>query len=565
MISCDVLASYLSISQIDSINHDVHLAFALLARRYNSQVPVNRLYPELIGMVFEHLREPTKLVDPNESLDQSVFAPYKPLIHVMTVCHRWHVIATEKASLWTDVDYSWNPAGSTCLLQRSGTAPIHLRVILEGAEDMVLFTDIMRANAPRLRHLDVCVIGAEKVRMVEQLLRNDMPLLQSLKLADEYYHKNGISRSALGSFPSLRGMMLMGFFMAVPDSDVRPFAKLTHLHISMLSEISLASITAFLDATPALEVLELHECTAVTLAELPTRTTTLAHLTNLTIRRMFTRVAEVLMPSLALPRAAVVCLWLDVDAASPLTDALLPNPQYWRDATRVRITEGPYSNLTIHLEAPTHPHRVALCLEFDGEGEGERQPLWPLPVPTLPTLPAVTAAHLSVFGRWRTALGQFSARFPALTTLIVEGPVQDQEAAEQMVDALRDVLGPGAESESPDVGAAEASRSARLKLKEVALVLPCVVPGLTARLAPALRRRKRDGVPVERLGTCIVPVHEPGEHQAPEAATGRDMGDALAEYVGAGRVEHEENAFWRWDEELWRQENEFWEVPGTWW
>ena len=264
------------------------------------------------------------------------------------------------------------------------------------------------------------------------------------------------------------------------------------------------------------------------------------------------------MPALLLPRAAVVCLSFDVDTVP--TDAILPQPSYWRGATHVRVEDDPQGGVLVELEGDGH--RLALSMEWNWS---ERQPLWPLPVPTLPTLPAVTAAHLSVFGRWRTALGQFSARFPALTTLIVEGPVQDQEAAEQMVDALRDVLGPGAESESPDVGAAEASRSARLKLKEVALVLPCVVPGLTARLAPALRRRKRDGVPVERLGTCIVPVHEPGEHQAPEAATGRDMGDALAEYVGAGRVEHEENAVWRWDEELWRQENEFWEVPGTWW
>ena len=511
-------------------------------------------------MVFKHLRAPTKVFDPNISLGKPVFDSYMPLIHAMMVCHKWYVVASEKASLWTGVDYSRGTAGPNCLLKRSGTTPIHLRVILKDTRrDMATFPETVRANASRLRQLDVCMTGPDTMRTVEVLLANDMPLLQSLKLADEFYNSDSLSlRKTPGRFPSLRGLMLKWFFW-LPAPEVGPFTKLTHLHLSMLS-IPLALVTTFLDATPALEVLGLDDCIAMTLTELPTHTTTLEYLTHLTISRMTTRIAEVLMPALVLPRAAVVCLWLEVK--TPPTDALLPQPQYWRDATRVRIDQARYGRLTVRVEAPQQ--RVALRLEYGSDGEAEDQPLWPFPFPTLAYLPSVTAAHLSVLGHWRTALRQFTACFPALVTLFVKGPVRDRAAAAGMVDALRDVLGPGAENDSSHVGAAAVSRFASLNLKEVSLVLPCAVPELTARFAPALRRRKRDGVPVERFGVCIVPVHEPGEHHAPEATMRRDMGDALAEYVEAGRVEHEEDAFWRWDEELWRQENEFWEVPRAW-
>ena len=69
-------------------------------------------------MVFNHLRAPTKVVDPNVSLGKPVFDLYKPLIHAMIVCHKWYVVASEKASLWTEVDYSRGTAGPNCLLKR---------------------------------------------------------------------------------------------------------------------------------------------------------------------------------------------------------------------------------------------------------------------------------------------------------------------------------------------------------------------------------------------------------------------------------------------------------------
>ncbi len=224
--------------------------------------------------------------------------------------------------------------------------------------------------------------------------------------------------------------------------------------------VPLFSLTALLDATPALEVLELNECASMNATGPPTKTTTLGHLTHLTIRRMATRVAAALMPALVLPRATVVCLSFAVNADAPPTDALLPQPQHWRAATRVRVDQRSYSgSLSIELEGDAH--RVALCLDYGPNEDWTALPLWPLAAPTLAQLPNVSAAHLSIYGSWKVALPRYVARVPAITTLVVEGRRGDEATAREMVDALRDLL------------LLQVNRCAGLK--EVALGLPCGV------------------------------------------------------------------------------------------
>ncbi|KAM5538599.1 hypothetical protein V8D89_007628 [Ganoderma adspersum] len=485
-------------------------------------------------MVFEHLRRSNQQVDP-ESLEHTPFDSYEPLIHTMMVCHKWYAVALEEASLWTDVDYSHGRAGPTCLLQRSGATPIHLRFVLKGStEDKQYLCDVVRTNAFRLYQLDLHLVDLDAIHAAGQLLEDDMPLLQRLNISNGFYRKPlTASRKTLGNFLSLRGMILLGFLW-LPAPGSGPLTKLTHLHMSVVSAIPVAEITALLGATPALEVLELHACFAVDPTKLPESTTTLERLTSLTVRRMFTRVAEVLMPALLLPRAAVVCLWFDVDTVP--TNAILPQPSYWRDATHVRVEDDPQGGILVELEGGGH--RLALSMEWH---PSERQPLWPLPVPTLFRFPDISTAHLIVSRSvWEAALPQFVARLPALVTLVVEAQTEDETVARQMAETLRDVL----QQQDPVLCPG---------LRELALISSCLVQGLTDCLAPALKKRKRDGRQVERLSTWIDKL-EIGV---------RDAGDALEEYVGSGEVEHVEGAFWPRNEELWRQENEFWEVSNV--
>ena len=241
------------------------------------------------------------------------------------------------------------------------------------------------------------------------------------------------------------------------------------------------------------------------------------------------------MPALLLPRAAVVCLSFDVDTVP--TDAILPQPSYWRGATHVRVEDDPQGGVLVELEGDGH--RLALSMEWNWS---ERQPLWPLPAPTLLRFPDICTAHLIVSRSvWHTAPSpQFVARFPALATLVVEAKTEDETVARQMAETLREVL----QREDPVLCSG---------LRELALISSCLVHGLTDCLAPALKKRKRDGRQIERLSTWI-DTEETGV---------RDAGDALQEYVGSGDVEHVEGAFWPRDEELWRQENEFWGVPNV--
>ena len=158
----------------------------------------------------------------------------------------------------------------------------------------------------------------------------------------------------------------------------------------------------------------------------------------------------------------------------------------------------------------------------------------------------VSSVHLCILD-W-TYLRQFVARIPALATLVVETRKVDMAIAGTMVEALRDVL----LQEDPVLCPC---------LREIALISSTAIQGLTDCLAPALEKRQRDGRQVERLRTWIDFDFEEDNAAEPTAS---DIGDALAEYVGAEEVGHERGAFWPRDEEVWRKGNEFWEVPKTW-
>ncbi|PIL22955.1 hypothetical protein GSI_15652 [Ganoderma sinense ZZ0214-1] len=527
---------------LDSIGRDVELTYALLARRYNSQVPVNRLPPELLGMVFERLREPARVFNPEVVLRTPLFDPFEPLVSAMMVCNKWYIVALERASLWTEVDYSCGLDDPSCPLEMSRMAPIYLRIELseEWEEE---FLALIRLNAARLRQLDLWTWDQGSLGNASRLLDFDTPLLRCLRISEKYPSETVTHVGSLGNHPSLRGMVLSRCIW-IPSGGVQPLTALTHLLVSSFPSVSVDEFVMLLDATPALEVLELDGCDDLYLRSIPTHTTTLAHLTHLTICRMSTEVAAVFMPALFLPNATSVCLSLDVDWDTPITDAVLPQPPFWQRATHVHVDDEEYESLSVELSDDTH--RLALLLlNYDMQDD---RASWPLPVPSPATLPHVSAAHLCLCD-WQL-LRTIAPCVPALATLYVETyeEYEDEADAERMVEALRDVL----LQEDPVLCP---------NLTEVALISSWKVPGLTQHLAPALRKRKRDGRQVERLRTWIR-VDEDGKLD-PEIVVG-DIGDALAEYVGAGKVEHEEGAFWRPDEERWRRENEFWVVPSKW-
>ena len=316
-------------------------------------------------MVFQHLRAPDKVFNPEEPREKPTFDSYKPLVHAMMVCHKWHVVGSEMASLWTDVDYSRDEDRPFCLLKRSGMTPIHLRLDVSVlGEDHTYLHEMVGANAFRLRQLDVSMSDTDTMSAVMQLLGNDMPVLRCLKMWHGSHRGNSVLRNVQGRFPSLRGMALINHLW-LPAPDVGPLTMLTHLYVSgMSSGTPIATFTMLLDAIPTLEVLDLHGCYfGVTLAELPTRPTTLQRLTHLTVRLMSTGTVEVLMSFLVLPRATTVYLWLtSVTDVPRITDAVLPRRSFLHDVTRVRISQHAdvHETLFVELEGVAHWLRLRL-------------------------------------------------------------------------------------------------------------------------------------------------------------------------------------------------------------
>nr|VWO96036.1 MATE efflux family protein DinF [Ganoderma boninense] len=491
-------------------------------------------------MVFEHLRAPAKVFNPGLGLNNSVFDSYKPLSSVMMVCHNWYIVALEKASLWTDVDYS---RGLAFPLEMSRRAPLHLRIQISADSKGFLLGEV-RLSAFRLRQLDLWACDKDSMAYATRLLGFNMPLLRCLRMSFEKYHGGDvISRTSSGNHPSLRGLVLNHFLWIPPESPgITLPTALTHLRISYFPDVSVAMLTRLLDATPALEVLELCQCDVLDLSEVPTHTTTLEHLTHLTLFCMRTAVAAIFMPALFLPRATSVGLSFEVN--TDIDDSVLPQPPSWHRATRVHVDDSEeYESLSIELEDDTH--RVALLLNYEAY---EDRSAWPLPVPTASQLARVTSAHVCLDDSGWQLLRPFMARVPSLATLDVETRAEDAAGAGRMAEALRDAL----LQEDPVLCPG---------LAEVALLSTCNVHGLTEHLAPALRKRKRDARQVERLRTWIYV----DEYSTSEPVTiGGDVGDALAEHVGTGKVEHEEGALWKRDEERWRRENEFWLVSEKW-
>ncbi|KAI0757725.1 hypothetical protein C8Q80DRAFT_1265590 [Daedaleopsis nitida] len=128
--------------------------------------PINRLYPEILAMIFANLRTPTRSND--------------VLVSAMLVCHRWYSVALDTVSLWTEVDVTYqakfNPKQ---LLARSKAAPIHLRLSIDKEErDMSMLHWIVR-HGHRIQQLALCARTSYGTFSVS-LPMVDMPRLRCL-------------------------------------------------------------------------------------------------------------------------------------------------------------------------------------------------------------------------------------------------------------------------------------------------------------------------------------------------------------------------------------------------
>ena len=527
------------------------------------RVTIDDLQPELLAHIFAYIRAPPRIYNLFKRDFGPIFDSWKPLFLVMLVCRRWHDIVVHTASLWTEVDFPYQPRPAPHTLILSKAAPLHLRLEIgrEEADVEEDYKSVLRDHAYRLHRLELIINNPGCTLEVVELLDNRMPRLRCLILDDVAQYGPLICKAICESspasslYPSLKALVLQHLLL-LPRS---PLSGLTHLHLSSLSGATVNTVVRSLVGTPALEVLQLHLCLHFKAdsnddGRNPSSTLILHNLHHITLASMDLDVAEDLLSRLGLPSLAVAVLHYYTSATS-----LSPPRSYHAkldQMTRLKVGHS------------TSYHQPCVYAEFQGANAfghslafatrngvyNSLAPAWPLPIATLFPLSSMDLeiCHLR-FHDWDNLL-PFVERLPeCLHTIIIEQPWSYNVAFDASVPHYaKDML--------VQVGKLLVQDDPVLcpNLKELWIHASSAPEDyyINEILQPALAKRNRDGhrVRLLRLSVC-----DPPDWRGPssEVLTGlRNFVDEVTCLWTAGPVKGGDRP------ELWRADNEFWEGDG---
>ena len=488
--------------QFEAPERDTQPAMVNLRRCQNGSVPVNRLPPELLRMVFSRLRPPPSLRRASEDPVPLIALPsYKPLVTAMLVCHKWCAIASDAASLWTDIDFQWQRSFAPILLTRSSGAAIHLCGYLS-RKDNTLETAI-KNNAGRFRELDLWVEETGHVSALESVFAASMPQLRVLCLVCDKPKNTGIATllaSPLPSFPSLKALLLHGFFF-VPTLLL---SQLTHLYLGRIDQIDASTILDFLRNTPALESLDIIRSNLTSAFNSTTISSpiTLPHLQSARIFGPTSTVVHYLMTALEVPGLAFLKLsGISVSGQTLLSTPLLPRALATHAMRRLTFdVHGDLSTFytTLHgsdvylgiglnaLALPYAEWTQRACTDF----------------PTMLPLSGIEEFHLTS-GRWqalRDVLPHLAMRIPAVSTLLIKhDPTEHSEILEDDgLVALAWTLARVLESDSPVL---------LPRLTHLEFIVHRIPLVFCEFLAPALKRRDEAGPRLRKLRIRVDDKH----------------------------------------------------------
>ncbi|KAM5536362.1 hypothetical protein V8D89_009960 [Ganoderma adspersum] len=479
-----------------ALERDTQLAMVKLRRCQNESVPVNQLPPELLRMVFAHLRPPPSprrtayLTPPIE------FASYEPLVSAMLVCHKWYAIASDAASLWTDIDFQRQRTFAPILLTRSSGAAIHLCGYIS-IKDNTLETAI-KDNGARIRELDLW--ARDSVPALQSILAVDMLRLRVLCLSCKDPRSTQMSTLLTGvpaSFPSLKAVLLESCLF-VPDL---PLPQLTHVHLGKMDRVDAANILDLLRNTPALEYLDITSSTLT----VPLNSSTIsspvalprlqsAHIAHSTATEVHYLMTSLEVPALAFLDLSRISVGRETLSSTPLLPRSIDTHTMRRLALCVNSTStffhttlhGSNASLDLSLHARAVPNSEWM------QWARADLPLTVLPLP----LPSIEEFHFQA-GRWeapRDLLPHLAPLIPTVSTLLVKhNPRDDDDNAEVKLHChmtLARVL----ERDSPVLFP---------HLAHLALVVSWIPPGFCELLARALKRRDEGGRRVRKLRICV--------------------------------------------------------------
>lgn len=157
----------------DRIKELEELTRALQVRR-NALVPISRLPPETLAVIFSFLSPP--------ACDEEL--GYLSWLHVTHVCRQWRDIALDYPHLWSHIDFTnLTPDGVTEILARAKMAPLHLemKATYWGTPNWDVFARQLETQISHTRRL--CIAGEFHQAVLEQLL-SPAPILEFFSLSD---------------------------------------------------------------------------------------------------------------------------------------------------------------------------------------------------------------------------------------------------------------------------------------------------------------------------------------------------------------------------------------------
>ena len=232
---------YLQVNEISARTRGIWTSARYLQ---NSFVPVNRLPPEILGLIPSSL--PSK----------------RDLINATAVCRHWRDTLLSSPDLWCDIDCSGSRGPlrdhmfRECL-GRSGTVPLNIRLT------SVRYLPDITPHLARFSALEIMVVAPEQLQKIASRFSQPAPILQKLNISGVApWTQIGLSIPPGlfgGDFASLRTLRLVGFsFLKLPPHfpQLTRFDLKTHAHSALRTDAMLEA----LERMPLLQVLHVKFC-----------------------------------------------------------------------------------------------------------------------------------------------------------------------------------------------------------------------------------------------------------------------------------------------------------------
>ncbi|KAI0774633.1 hypothetical protein BD413DRAFT_301484 [Trametes elegans] len=215
----------------------------------NQVAPMNRLPPELLTMIFRHVR----LVAPKSNRD---------MFSISHVCRYWRDVALCSPALWTRLVLK-STRGIGAFVKRSKNLPLQFEVSTTHVPITVIRSQI-HAVAHRIRSLEINLPRYDGLTEIYSTLRRiQLPMLEELALLQkpltEYEVLQQLNPDAnlyepgCGNMPALRSLKL--YNLPVPFLPETPTA-ITHISIEYLVP-TVPALMKLLERCPLLEHLSL--------------------------------------------------------------------------------------------------------------------------------------------------------------------------------------------------------------------------------------------------------------------------------------------------------------------